>query len=367
MNCFFNTHLIPLPSDCYCRYLCGAFDGENYHFCIGTDCDGRVDKYNSKLTLIRSAKTCRAYCALTYDPVMCCFWAVACNMPGRLFKLDMCFREIDSITISRTDTYCISCGSISGVSYNCGNDTLVVSFYDAVWEVNKNGDLLNRISGYRQDFVYSDVLSVFPYTILTLINANAQIILVLDGNNVRVDEDIIPNDFQPEAIIFNPCINETGEFFALVTRHREYSRLLRLQFFPALVPNECNFNICNNPCKCKALDVPGDEISPESTAEQADTGSTDTSAQPVPENKGAAAKCDALLGAMAGIETALTGILNAESDKLRRAIDKGASAAELATENKSVESILTNAASLEDTLCEAISSIKKLSLEEPGS
>lgn len=390
MNCLYNTRMIPLPSDCYCRYLCGAFDGNNYYFCIGTDCDGRVDIYGNTLEFIRSVTTCRVYCALTFDPVACCFWAAACNMPARLYKLDLSLREIDSITVIRPDTFCVSCGSISGVSYNCGNDTLIVAFYDAVWEINKNGSFVARIIGYTPDFVYTDVLSVYPYTIITMINVNSQIIIVLDGNNIQVEEDIIPTDFQIENIIFNPCAAANpGRFYALVSRYREYSQLLRLRFFPELVPAECNFAVCNT---VPAVGLPAAEApakSPRGAAKAVEVKEPEQKALVASNNTGeikaldtakaadvilpavreapgdkpetdAYSKCDILLEALTEMEAVLTDILTAEGEKLRRVINENANAAELAAANKSIDSIVVNIANLEESLCGALNSITKL-------
>ncbi|MBN1071777.1 hypothetical protein DVV81_11435 [Clostridium botulinum] len=58
------------------------------------------------------------------------FWAST----NKLFRLDSYFNEVDFLNIN----FCKNCGSIiTGISYNCGNDMLIIAFKNCIISCDK--------------------------------------------------------------------------------------------------------------------------------------------------------------------------------------------------------------------------------------
>lgn len=311
---------IPLPGHCSTRYRGLAYDG--CWFYLTRDCAREVEQTDRCGQLLDSFETCRCYSCLCYDPRECCFWAASDHCPFSLFKLDTRFREIDCLRL-RT---CAS-GLITGLSFQCCTNRLLVAFATGIALIDKDG---SPVWEQKEKHWTKGVLSLCPYFVTWSLVEDESVVRLYNRAREVVATYPLPCGTCVEAAVLDPCENECGHcvVYLLVTKRGCYPYLLRC------VPNcdclckhlcPCNFTLCHNkPCTEKTH------------------------------------ACNDVLESIALMEAALSHILNAEGEKLQRIIATTDDPCVLLEVNKSVNTTLINATHLEQVLFHKLESIKEV-------
>lgn len=320
----------PLPHPCGSKYKGIAFDGCHYYLTCSNCCE--IVKYDRHFCELETIKTLNHYSCICFDPKRNCFWAGSAKCPYKLFKIDLCFREIDCISIP----YCeISSGVIIGVSYDCIRCSLLVCCTNVIlWicpDMPKEYELLQRSCAAWN----MGAVSVAPsYLVVESHNAK-QMVCVYDCASKLKCKYEIPCGYVAEALLFFPCdmhCDRLPRFYMLATKNGCYPYLLEFMLPCCEIDIcHCNYAICHRDCKpC-----------PEPPC-------------PKPEDV-----CADLMESIALIEAALSHILNAEGEKLQKIIATTDDVDKILCVNKSIQETIVRATHLEIILHDKLVAVKE--------
>lgn len=127
--------MITINADCLTPVPCSldstghiAFDGCGFAMPCPRGCG--ITKLDGALCPIETIRTARRYTALCFDPRQCCYWAAA-GSPAILYKLDRQFCEIGSLKLHGPQ-----CCHLCGISCDPCSGTLLLLFPDSVAAVD---------------------------------------------------------------------------------------------------------------------------------------------------------------------------------------------------------------------------------------
>lgn len=318
----------PISVDCCTCINHVAFDGCDYFGTIRCECE--IIRFNPCSSATHRYCTCREYDCICYDYCEHCFWASSRMCCGKLFKLDCYMNEIDCIKLRGVEEY----GVITGVSYNCCKNALIVSFPCTVVEVDKCSEETKVLYSTREYWIM-DVLSLCPCMLLTVLRCNKRYIIVINECGEVIECYCIESSCMPRNLIFNPCVSECNKFpiWAFVLKKCCYPYICRtdisyddLGFRPCC----CNYEICDE-CCCK---------------------------KPCPDHD----PCKDIMESVALIETALSHILNAEGEKIQKVLATTDDIDKIMCVNKEVNKTIVNATHLEHTLYAKLSALSECGL-----
>lgn len=316
---------IPLPSLCGERYQGIAYDG--CHFYLTVRCECLIVQLSPCFEREQCFETRRAYCALCYDLDEHCFWATAENCRSTLYKLNKSFQEIDRITV-HSPAGCF--GAITGVSYDCCEHILLVSFADGILRVDPDCPCKAEtvVSAKREWFL--GVLSLFPYILCYCNEGGKESIRLYSHCGLLLDQVNAPCGFGLESAVFWPCAKDFPHchFCVLRTKHCAYAYLCDYVLTCDAICGTvapCNYELCHN-CPC-----------PEPCCNP----------------------CEDVLESIALMEAALAHILNAEGEKIQKAVDSADDTYALLAVNQSVNKTLSKAICLEQLLCCKLESLSE--------
>ncbi|MEG1426901.1 MAG: hypothetical protein RSC76_04355 [Oscillospiraceae bacterium] len=310
---------LPLPN--HCRYKGFAFDGCHYYFTCPGQCE--IRRYSSDFCKIDCEKVQRAYTAICFDPIRNCLWAAAEGCHNKLFRLDLCLQEIDSIRVYSPE----KCnGVIVGISYDCHNDRLLIAFTNCILSMSLDNSedcsLLQRSACTWN----MGILSVSPCYIVT--KSCCQTIEIYGESGEMICEIQVPPEFTVEAILLDTCHCLHHHFFVLATKNYCYPYLLECDFpCPKMDFYPCNYAMYRDVC-CNEYHCGG---SPRA--------------------------CDDILESIALIETALSHILNAEGEKLQKIIASTEDVEKILCANKAIDDTLVYATHLEIVLHDKLAAV----------
>lgn len=229
--------------------------------------------------------------------------------------------EIDCIFVSN------EYGVITGISYQDCKNALLVSFPHTVIEVDKCCETSKIIYTTKDDSI-TDVLSLCPGMLLTLCRCDQYQIVAINRCGKQTTCYNIDHSLLPKNLIFNPCTCKTFPIEVFFLKKNCYPYLgkweIPLNCFGFILCC-CNFKICDVCC-------------------------------PVCENPNKMV-CQDILESIALVETALSHILNAEGEKLQKALCITNDIDKILRVNREVNQTLINAAHLEQMLYEKMTAI----------
>lgn len=332
MSIFELTDSIALSIVCAKKYNYCAFDGCFYYFTVKCSCE--IIKTDCHFCVEECYNTRREYDCICYDPEYQCFWATTTKYNHTIFQLNCNMCEIDYITIQDFDDFA---GDITGISYNCCTNELVLSFSNCIIKTNKqtgHSDLL-----YATDnFQITSVLSLCPGLIISGTYNNSQYVFILDSDGTVKYTQPISNELIIKNILFNPCLNEELDyldFFVLKKGcypyiYRYELNIVKLPF----TPDECNFNLCSEDCCEQESPIEGcyeEETLSEDCCEQVNTEES----------------CASVLHSIALIETEIAHILNCQGEKLQKIMEENTDIEVILNANKEVNKTISNVSQLE--------------------
>lgn len=303
-----------------------AFDGCDY-FCT-IRCKSEIIRFSPCHSAVQRYCTCREYDHICYDYSDHCFWASSSKYHHTIFKLDCCMRELDCICICVPDL----CGMITGISYNCCKNALVISFPHTVIEVEKESDSQSILYSTPSGVILG-VLSLCPGLLLTVLRGSRYVVDILNQDGEKIGCYALDSTLLPQDLLFNPCTSSCQPWQILIFGFKRncYPYLCDsciseddLGFTPCC----CNNEICHECCCCD----------PSCSDPQKD-----------------------IMESIALIEAALSHILNAEGEKIQKALATTDDLDKIMCVNREVNKTIVNVTHLEHTLYDKLSALSDCS------
>lgn len=328
----FNRHSeIALPADLRNRFCGIAFDGCFFYLTAPQECG--ISVFKRDFTLARSVVTGKPFSGICYDSTEKCFWATSGRHIDEVFKLDRSLNEIGRLQIKDCQK---GCSGAVGISLNCENDTLLIAYKEQIVEVSKESGLC-KVVQRTCDGCFTAVLSIAPYFAAILQSGQSQVFQIYGGDGCPVKSFCIPDSYCIRDLLFFPCndrCRDELEFMLLATKHCHSTVILVCSISACGMDLSCcNYKVCcahcgDDPCK-------GDDCERQI--------------------------CD-VIESVALIETSLSHILNAEGEKLQKAIELASCVEELLAVNRSVTKTIIAITQLEHQLflkLDALSDLRK--------
>lgn len=315
---------IPISLGCNTVINHVAFDGCDYFCTIRYKCE--IIRFHPCSSIIHRYCTCREYDCICYDYHDHCFWASSSVCCGKLFKLDCFMNEIDCIQIDATEQY----GIITGISYHCCKNALIVAFPCVVIEIKKECET-SKVLYTTREYHIMDVLSICPCMLLTVQQCNQNDIIVINPCGEKIGCYGMDGSFTPQNLILQPCMSDchTSPIWVFARKKCCYPYLCSTDlFFDDLefTPCCCNYKICQEGNCCKNPCSPHDP-------------------------------CADIMESIALIETALSHILNAEGEKIQKVLATTDDIDKIMCVNKEVNHTIINVTHLEHTLYAKLSAL----------
>ncbi|WMJ86549.1 hypothetical protein [Anaerocolumna sp. MB42-C2] len=324
MNISEPLRLFPLPTDSYMLYKGGAFDGCFFYLTMPQNLS--ITKFDTSLRQMGVIKVNKQYSCICYDTIENCFWASVTNVNIFLYKLDTDMKEIDRIRINKCNRIL---GKISGLSFHCNKNSLLVTYRDSILEIQKNGDtklLSSTHKGY-----YTAALSIAPYYIVSLYTGNEPNIALFSDNDELIELFTLPKVYRIEDIIFYPENNKDKKeitVFVLATKNNCYPHLLQYNLNSCCIElNGCNYKYPNTFNDPKARE------------------------QSISD----------LIESIALVETALSHILNGLGEKIQKTNQMADNICDMLEVNKSINKTIMNVTQLEHILYAKLDTLSSIS------
>lgn len=296
-----------------------AYDGNAYYFTLSND--PYIHIYQKDFVFLASYETNHCYSAICYDSVNICFWASDHAYSNTLYCLDENLNERSAFTLPIDKKI-----DITGLSCNDIADTLFISYQDGIMEITKNGQLQSQ----SQPIVgsYKAVLS-YDHAFLTL----------------RDHYDMQFLDFQSYdgALLESYPINCPYQILDFAWDYDQMKTCDMLCFLFLIIGKDgcpCLIKCCLRPCQCKP-----------SSCDQDDCNRLDSICR--------------LLSSIACIEAALSHILNAEGEKIQKAVEIATDVCELLEVNESVRKTVIDVTMLEQVLLAKLNAVLEVNYSQP--
>ncbi len=266
-----------------------AFDGCAYYCTLECKCE--IMKLGACLEPLSRHYVCREYDCICYDNIENCFWVSSKECSHKLFKLDCDMKDVECLNICQIDCQ----GAITGISFDCCGNVLLVSFPCLVAKVEKNSGRATVVYSATREEI-TGVLALCPCTLLVVSRGNLQLIEILDSEGNTTESFCIDEPHLVKNLLFDPCESDCPypPIKAFTFTKKEYHPCLckwEISYEDlCFIPHECNY-------QCKKCDCDG---------------------KPEPEHD----SCTDIMESIALIEAALAHILNAEGEKLQKVLQE---------------------------------------------
>lgn len=296
---------MPIRTKCDFSVNSITCDESNY-YCTSL-CKYEIIKLDKELNILNKYHTCRKYTCICYDYTEKCFWTSTKEYSNRVYKLDIYMNEVDCIVFS----YKKATGVITGISYECCNNSLVISYTGSILKLSKKSRRTKEL--YKSDNCpILGVLSINGWLLVTAFCCNRYKIIVLDNQCREEVEYLIDKSEKIVNLLYCPCINDN----------------CKTSVKGLILKNNCCFCLC---CCC-----------------------IDTSKFRCPyccdDCECSNNNYNNLIESVALVETSLAHILNAEGEKLQKVIKESDDIDLLLCVNREVNKTIINATFLEQVL-----------------
>lgn len=261
----------------------------------------------------------RRYLCFCYDPIEKCYWAVPECQPNLIYRLDTCFREIGHLTISgayqqRPTSIC---------SDNCENGIWLCYLYQLAFIEKCSG----KVTWYKNEEsskINLGALIQCACRVNCYHNGNQQTIEVMSPCGHKSIELCVPRDYKFVGISSYPCKAEEGNCrFCLLLSKRCAQEFILTEYCV-----DFSHGAIEPCCPCPPVPNP---FPPE----------------PCPPHCGGSYE---IMHSIALEEAGLAHILNAEGEKIQKAVAISDNIEDLICVNESVKRTLTQVALLEGML-----------------
>lgn len=202
MNDASRPQIIALPSDSRGEYCDITFDGCYYYFLKKRGCE--IVRYNHCLCQSVNIPVYRNYCCICYDETDGCFWAVSNECSTHIYKLDACMREVTSISLTQ---YADADIVVNSLTYCCCDDSLLFVCNYGVLKFSKqkgNSLLMKKNCGDRSTYI----ASICPGFLLGRLQDGEQSIIFYNECGQSVYEWHLPHGYFVKGIVNHSCKEE---------------------------------------------------------------------------------------------------------------------------------------------------------------
>lgn len=239
--------------------------------------------------------------------------------------------EIDAVDLGDAAPHSI----VTGISYNCSKDTLVVAFPCLVIEIDKESEPAKVLYTTRA-YLIMDILCIAPCMLLMAYRCNKKYILVITSCGEQIKAYDLQDTSEMKSLIFNPCMSDCHQspIWAFVLKKGCYPYLCNTDLMfedLGFMPYCCNYDLCEEGCCCH---------------------------DPCPDYD----PCKDIMESIALIETALSHILNAEGEKIQKVLATTDDVDKILCVNREVNKTIVNATHLEHTLYAKLSALSDCGL-----
>lgn len=199
-----NTVLIPdvtltFSPECCKEYKGMAFDGS--YFFLTVPSEHKICKFSLDFILCCLIDTCRPYTSISYDSKELCFWAWSEDSAQTLFKLDRDMKEISSVQLCPWDA---SHPGITAVSYHRQTNTFLAAFTNTIAEYKKNGQFIRTLQE-ADNILFSSVLSVLSCCAAVCGSGAKQVIQFFTFQGQLTKSVCLTDTCHIIDIAFHPC------------------------------------------------------------------------------------------------------------------------------------------------------------------
>lgn len=358
---------LPIPIDCHIKYRGMAFDGSILYFTQPASC--KICGYDLSLKPIGATSTFRGYSVLCYDTYSRCFWASSDEYKNKIFKLDCFFKEIDYLTIGgKNDPRLI----ITGIA--ALEETLLISRSDEIMEVCKSSGQKRRVLHKCQSCAYHALTSCKHYYGYSYEKCGSDCMCISKLDGTTILKCCLEEDYS----ICDMAVVECGgncDIYAFTMKKRCYPQLIKFRIFsmdndldfceedcctkekqrPEHYPHhdDCNCYYdtnCGYEEECCSCEIEGDCCSSSCNEEGCDFCLS----------RDCKFECQNILESIALIETALSCILNAEGEKIQKALKSTDRICDMLEINKSVIKAIAHVTHLEHILYSKLQLVREI-------
>nr|WP_288860804.1 hypothetical protein [uncultured Faecalicatena sp.] len=289
------------------RYEGMTFDGNFFYLTLPEE--SKVCKFSRDFIFLHSFEVNRPYFAICYDSIEHCFWASEERLRHTIFRLDCDMEEWGEVQIRKC---CAVSSGICGLSFHCQNETIIVAYENCTIELTREGEMVQVLQRSEKDENLG-VLFVPPFLILVQRCRQKQFLKIFCREEL-IRCLCIPDCYKVKALIFCPCCGIERKklvLFILVWDSCSCPCILKCVLdFCGKEICDCNFSCCcgREDCRCSIIE------------------------------------------SVAKSECALAHILNAEGEKLQKAVELADNICELLEVNRSVQRTITKVTFLEQVL-----------------
>lgn len=331
-NCKIISAIPIVNEECKKLYKGMVYDGCCFYLTV-PDCR-KIYKYDCNFGYISCCRVCQPYTCLCYDTKDCCFWATVDRDSKKLYKLDDNFSATGCILLDQ-------CGeadcAIAGISYDRENDMILVAFSNFIARISKDGNRCSCLMQTSCKNQYRSIAAAAPFFV-TAYTTDSEQMLSLCSNDCKCMQSVpFSCDYIILAMVLSPLENAQKEhtLYLLTCSNGSFFILLCCLSFDCCNTGSCNNDYCNSHC-CKH-----------------DCCDDDCCKHLCPE------LCEyEIIGSIALVEAAISHILNAEGEKLQKAVSCSNSIEDMLEINKSVNRTIINVTHLEHVLYAKLQAIE---------
>lgn len=306
-----------------------AFDGCGYAT-LTPRCSS-VTKLDGALCPVGTVHTQRRYANLCFDVQECCYWANADGTPGILYRLDAGFREMGRLAITgpcRRRLCGLGCDPCSGA--------LLILYPDAVGSIDKESGVCTLLFCLKNAQMFLGLLPLCGGYLLAYMEDGIQYVGAYCFECDEWERICVPGEFNFEAIILSGtsqdqeagCITYRVSLLLSKRCNRELVQMQLLVFCHREDVAPCPTPPCppTPPCLCGKYEI---------------------------------------MHSVALEEAGIAHILNAEGEKLQKAVAESCTIEELLAVNESVKQTITQITRLEGQLFSKLERVTETCGENP--
>lgn len=176
---------------------------------IFLECDrASVILLNQQVNTLKTIKLKRKYSSICFDYLRECYWAIANNNASIIYQLDLCFNEINQKFIKNIKKY-----DATGISYNYCDKKIWISFSNSIGYVNDKESTVIFIENRRKTMINTAILSLPNCTLVSYSENYMQLIEVNLNNSYRDLMECIPNGYSINDMCLIACTQNKVEDF----------------------------------------------------------------------------------------------------------------------------------------------------------
>ncbi|MEG0351634.1 MAG: hypothetical protein RSD26_03210 [Cellulosilyticaceae bacterium] len=290
------------------EYKSIAYDNCYFYFLASDILEVHV--YNLCLEKEVTIKITRAYSSICYDSKECCFWGCKDNY---IYELNKSFEEKKIIYLDE------KCGRINQIDYDYYEDKLLITLGYCIIQVDKNKENEIYIKNQFYQFIPNSIVTIETDYLCVSSNLSEQSLDLYSQDNCILLKCNIPNGY---------CIQD------MVIRMTSYKKCCSYYIYALAFNSQCCMYLIQY------------EVAYCCEVEE--------------EKKSCSKNCADLIESVALVEASLAHILNAEGEKIQKAVCISNNICDLLAVNKSINETLSNVRQLELILNSKLETIKDI-------